>query len=232
VAHEIHTPLGAILSSVDLIERSARRVEDSLPPAADPGAASDQARKGLRALRSAAAIVAEGARRIEHVIRTLRLYSRLDEGEEMKEVDLRQGLESTLELLAYRLTDRIRVVREYGEIPALQCRPEALNQVFMNLLLNAVQAIPEQGEIRIRTRAQDGGVVVEIEDTGSGIPESDLPRIFQAGFTTRVRGSGTGLGLAICKRIVDDHGGTIGVDSSPGRGTTFTVRLPLTRRST
>jgi two-component system NtrC family sensor kinase len=219
VAHEIHTPLGAILSSVDVMRRSLGRVEE--------GSAGPDGR-AVKALRSAAAIVDEGARRIEHVVRTLRLYSRLDEGE-VQETDLHQGLDSTLELLRYRTGERIEVVRDYGELPAVRCRPDALNQVFMNLLLNAVQAIAERGEIRIRTRAEEGGVVVEISDSGCGMAQSDLSRIFEAGFTTRSRGSGTGLGLAICKRIVDDHGGTIGVESRPDHGTKFTVRLPVGR---
>ena len=219
VAHEVHTPLGAIVSNVDLIRRNLDRL------AADDGTDPARAGKRLSALGSAAGVAAEGARRIERVVRSLRMYSRLDEAEEQW-ADLREGLDSTLELIGYRLGDRVRVVRDYGDIPPLTCRPDALNQVFMNLLVNAVQAIRDDGEVRVTTRSDGEAIEVTVSDTGRGIPEADLEKIFEAGYTTKGRGSGTGVGLAICRRIVDDHGGTLGVESRPGEGTTFTVRLP------
>jgi signal transduction histidine kinase len=224
VAHEVHTPLGAILSSADLLERSIGRAREATAAAgtSSPGAVVEN----LDAMESATAVVAEGARRIERVVKTLRLFSRLDEAA-TKQVDLHEGIDSTIELLRYRLGDRIEVRREYGVLPLISCRPDALNQVFMNLLVNAIQAIPDKGEVRVRTRREGESVVVEISDTGVGIDEAELSRVFEAGFTTKKKGVGTGLGLAISRKIIGQHGGSIEVTTAPGEGSTFTVRLPV-----
>jgi signal transduction histidine kinase len=230
VAHEIHTPLGAVLSSTDLLRRSIRKISENID-ALDDGGDDGSKRECLQRLRSlddGVGVVAEGSGRIEAVLRSLRLYARLDEAP-LKEVDLHQGIDSTLDLLRYRMGDRIRVVRRYGEIPALTCRPDALNQVFMNLLFNAVQAIPDRGTIEIRSGVDGGYVQVEISDDGVGIAEADLPRIFDLGFTTKERGQGSGMGLSISRRIVSDHGGTLEARSGSGRGTVFVLRLPVER---
>jgi len=225
VAHEIHTPLGAVLSSADILRRAADRLGDAAGrPEGTP--TSDECAAHLRAIEPAAEVVLEGSRRIEAVIRALRTFTRLDEAP-LKEVDLHEGLDSTIELLRYRMGDRIRVVQEYGTLPLVNCRSDAVNQVFMNLLHNSVQSILEDGEVRIRTRAEDDHVVVEFQDTGAGIAEENLSRIFELGFTTKERGVGSGIGLAICQRIVRDHGGSLDVRSEVGEGTTFTLRLPL-----
>jgi signal transduction histidine kinase len=224
VAHEIHTPLGAVLSSADILRRSAERLAASADEPDSP--ISDECAARLEAIGPAADVVLEGSRRIEAVIRALRTFTRLDEAP-LKEVDLHEGLDSTIELLRYRMGDRIRIVRDYGTLPLVNCRSDALNQVFMNLLHNSVQSILEEGEVRIRTWAEDGHVVVEVHDTGEGIAEENLSRIFELGFTTKERGVGSGIGLAICQRIVQDHGGSMSVESEVGEGTTFTLRLPL-----
>jgi two-component system NtrC family sensor kinase len=143
-------------------------------------------------------------------------------------VDLRVGLDSTLTLVRHELKNRISVVKYYEEIPPIRCHPNQVNQVFMNLLVNAAQAIREKGEIRLRTFVEDGMVAVSVQDNGVGIPEKNLANIFDPGFTTKGVGIGTGLGLSICFKIAQDHGGRIDVESQVGKGTTFTLRLPVT----
>jgi signal transduction histidine kinase len=225
LAHEIHTPLGAMLSSADLLKRSLGRLRTAAKKDADETAASGVLKR-LEPLEKSAGILIEGARRIQAVVKTLRLFSRLDEAS-LKPVDLHEGLETTLELLHYRFGSRIRVVRDYGKLPDVFCRPDALNQVFMNLLLNAVQAIDRDGEIRVATRVVGKKVVVEITDSGLGIPAEHLSKVFDLGFTTKGGAGGAGIGLALTRRIVEEHDGTIRVRSKVGQGSTFTVRLPL-----
>jgi len=218
MAHEIHTPLGAILSSSDLLLRSIQRLRGG---GESPGDAEQ-----LDSMVASAELVGEGARRIHGVLRALQNFSRLDEAPE-KSVDLHEGLESSLQLLQHRLGDRIRIVRSYGELPCVSCRPDGLNQVFMNLLLNAVQAIPERGQIEVETTVAGKNVQVRIRDSGAGISPELLERIWELGFSTKAGQGGTGLGLALCRKIVNDHGGSIEVESQPGHGTTFTVSLPV-----
>ena len=119
------------------------------------------------------------------------------------------------------------MVREYGDIPTMICFPSRLNQVFLNVLVNAEQAIEEKGKIGISTRLIDNEIEIAISDTGKGIPRENLARVFDPGFTTKGVGVGTGLGLSICYQIIQDHKGSIRAESEVGKGTTFTIRLPL-----
>jgi signal transduction histidine kinase len=164
--------------------------------------------------------------RIIGIVSSLRNFARLDEAE-LKTADLHEGLESTLTLVHHELKNRIEVVREYGDIPPISCHPNQINQVFMNMLVNASQAIKGEGTITIRTFRQGDIVNVQFSDTGTGIPPENVSRIFDPGFTTKGVGVGTGLGLSICFKIVQDHGGSIDVESEVGKGSTFTIRLPL-----
>jgi signal transduction histidine kinase len=224
VAHEINTPLGAMLSSADLMGRTVRRLRDASDGI--EGERASELRRRLETLESSVEVLADASQRIESILRHLRLFSRLDEAP-LEEYDLHEGLDSTIELLRHKLTDRIGVVRTYGEIPRVACRPDACNQAFMNLLLNAAQSIDAKGEIRIATRLEGNEVVVEIGDTGSGIPQEALGRIFELGFTTRGGRGGSGIGLALVQRIVREHRGRVEVASRLGRGTTIRVRLPI-----
>jgi signal transduction histidine kinase len=160
------------------------------------------------------------------IVRDLRNFARLDEAD-FKEVNLNENIDSTLSLLQHELRDRIQVVKELSELPLVPCYPNRLNQVFMNLLLNAIQSITGKGEIRIQTRVEGPQVRVAIADSGSGIKAENLEKIFDPGFTTKGVGVGTGLGLSISARIIEDHRGTISVQSEVGKGTTFVVYLPL-----
>jgi signal transduction histidine kinase len=224
MSHEIHTPLGALLSSADLLQRTLEKTARQID---EQGDAFDVAafRRKLGALISSADVIGEGGRRIHGVLNALRNFARVDEAP-WKQVELSEGLESTLKLLQFRMGDRIKIERDYGDVGPVSCRPDALNQVFMNLLQNAIQAIPEQGRITVRTRREDGDVVISIGDTGVGIAPESRQRIFESGFTRRSKSGGSGLGLALSRKIVTDHGGDITVESEPGHGTTFHIRIP------
>src|SRR5919205_570181 len=184
----------------------------------------------LADLRSIIGDCGDGAGRIRDVVQNLRTFSRLDEAE-FKKVDIHESIESTLRLLArYYTADNVRLVRDYGELPPVDCFAGQLNQVWLNLLVNAAHAVREGGEVRITTRGEGERVYVSVSDTGCGVAPEHLPRIFDPFFTTKPVGEGTGLGLSVTYSIVERHGGRIAVESEPGRGTTFTVTLPVNAR--
>jgi signal transduction histidine kinase len=228
VAHEINTPLGAVVSNNDLFLRCFARLSQrarELGLAADPVLERD-----LAAVEELSEVTRTACARITNIVRELRTFARLDEADR-KTVDLHEGIESTLVLLAHLTKGRIDVRREYGTLPPIECHPNQLNQVFMNLLVNACHAVEDnggEGRITIRTShdARRGRVQVAVADSGVGIPRENLQRIFDPGFTTKGAGVGTGLGLSICYQIVEAHGGEIAVESEPGQGTTFVVSLP------
>ncbi len=206
VAHEIHTPLGAILSTLELVRTrmqgaSAAELSDLLD------------------------LIQDAGERIRKVVRTLRVFSRLDAAV-VDKVDLHEGLDSSIEMLGFEMRHRIRVEREYGKLPVVRCRSDQINQIFLNILRNAVQAILGSGTIRVRTFTEGGKAVVEIEDDGPGIAEENLERIFDAGFTTKAPGEGTGWGLSICRRIVREHHGEITAHNAPAHGAIFRITLP------
>ncbi|MFH1674651.1 MAG: ATP-binding protein [Pseudomonadota bacterium] len=167
----------------------------------------------------------EGTHRVKEIIQNLKDFARADEGE-LKEANINDGIEATLKIVWNELKYKCEVKKELGELPLIPCYLGQLNQVFMNLLVNAAQAIRERGEITIRTETVDGEVVIKITDTGEGIPPERLSKVFDPFFTTKPVGEGTGLGLAISYGIVEKHNGTIEVESELGKGTTFTLRLP------
>jgi signal transduction histidine kinase len=167
----------------------------------------------------------EGTERIKKIVLNLKDFAHPGE-DKLQFADINQCLESTLNVVWNELKYKATVTKAYGDLPIIQCYPQQLNQVFMNLLVNAGQAIEKKGEIKISTRADDAHVEVEISDTGSGIPEENLSKIFDPFFTTKEVGKGTGLGLNVSYNIIKKHKGTIDVKSAVGKGTTFTVRLP------
>jgi len=168
-----------------------------------------------------------GTRRIKEIAQSLRVFAREDDGQ-AQSVDLNEELESTLRMVGNELKYKCEVKRDFGPLPRITCPPTQIVQVFTNLLMNAAQSIETRGEIRIRTRQQDQEVVVEISDTGRGMTAETLARLFTPFFTTKPRGQGTGLGLSISRDIVTRQGGRIEVRSEPGKGSTFTVYLPIT----
>lgn len=169
----------------------------------------------------------EGSERVRDIVHGLKSFSRVDDAT-ASEQDIHEGINSTLKVVANEVKYNCDVVREFGDVPAISCNLAQINQVFMNLLVNAAQAMESRGTITITTAVDGDFVLIEFKDTGSGIPKDKLNAIFDPFFTTKPIGSGTGLGLSISYGIVKEHGGTIDVDSEVGVGTTFSVRLPLT----
>ena len=240
VAHELNNPAGFIYSNIDLlkdyVERLKRCLSDYEQVALSPEAATQIGK--IKKENDYDNIVADlgsilsdcytGAERIRDVVQNLRLFSRLDEAE-FKGVDLNEGIESTIRLLSgYYKAGRITLTRDYGEIPQVNCYAAQLNQVWMNLLVNAAQAIGEaEGEVLVKTRCEGRTVIVAVSDTGNGITAEQLKKIFDPFFTTKPIGEGTGLGLSISHGIVERHGGRIEVESALGLGTTFTIFLPV-----
>ncbi|NIR45923.1 MAG: ATPase [Gemmatimonadetes bacterium] len=226
LAHELNTPLGAIQSNRDVLNRAVARISDIL---AD-GVVDDEEIEHVRSLAQTISEVIEidqvAVDVIAQLVASVRNCWRPDEHEK-RCVDLHRGIDSTLLLLRHELKNRIKVEKEYGKLPPVFCYPGQTNQVFMNLLLNASQAIEGEGKITIRTYEKDGHAAVEISDTGSGIESDSIDRIFDSGFTTKGTRSGMGLGLRICREIIERQGGAIEVESTVGKGSSFRVTLPL-----
>lgn len=228
VAHEINTPLGSIHANADVSRRALGIIKDSLGEANEFVTSSKSGRflRALHILEDSNNTTLTATDRIVGIVRSLRNFARLDEAE-LKSVNIHDGLESTLTLVYHEYKNRIKIVRDYGELPPITCFPNQMNQVFMNLIVNAIHATPKEGTITIATRASDQHYTVAISDTGVGIPEELLPRIFDPGFTTKGVGVGTGLGLSIVYKIIQAHGGRVDVESIPGQGTTFTITCPV-----
>jgi len=170
----------------------------------------------------------DGTQRVKSIVQNLRDFSHVDKGE-FKFADINQGIESTLNIVWNELKYKAEVIKEYGDIPQIECLPQQLNQVFMNLLLNAAQAITTHGQIKIKTYRESKNIIIEISDTGIGIPKDNIARIFEPFFTTKEVGKGTGLGLSVAYGIVQKHNGKIEVESEVNKGTTFRVILPCAR---
>ncbi len=228
VAHEINNPIGAVNSSADNARRAVLKLRELLN--ADErlcGAMKDpEFDKLLKVLDDNTVIATTASKRIAHIVKSLKNFARLDEAE-FQRASIEEGLDTTLTLVHHEFKNRIEIFREYGSIPPILCFPNELNQVFMNLLVNASQAIPDKGTVTVKTAKDRDWVYVTIADSGVGIPPQNLKRIFDPGFTTKGVGVGTGLGLSISYNIVKKHDGEISVTSALGSGTEFTIKLPL-----
>jgi two-component system NtrC family sensor kinase len=246
VAHEINNPICFVNANLSSLKDYAGKLLAMLDAyescdgilQRDPATAGrlQQVRKDadIDFVRSdIASLIAEsleGTDRVRIIVQDLRDFSRA--GEAVWEwANIHACLDSTLNVVRNEIRYKAEVVREYGELPQIECYPSQLNQVFMNLLINGAQAIVGQGAITIRTGTEGDQVWVAISDTGAGIAPENMARIFDPFFTTKPVGKGTGLGLSLCYGIVERHGGRIEVRSVVGEGTTFRVRLPIQRLS-
>ena len=245
VAHEINNPIGFVNSNLGTLKnyvsdllRIIELYESGQPLLATDPALQNSIREAcekadLDFLREdIATLIAEsidGTARVRRIVQDLRDFSRVD-STEWQWADLHAGLESTLNVVRNEIKYKADVVREFATLPKVECMPAQLNQVFMNMLVNAVQSIPEQGTITLRSGCADDMVWISISDTGKGIPPELMTRIFDPFFTTKPVGKGTGLGLSVSYGIVDKHGGHIDVQSQPGQGSTFTIWLPVRRQ--
>ncbi|HEB88317.1 MAG TPA: PAS domain-containing protein [Deltaproteobacteria bacterium] len=252
VAHEVNNPMGFIHANLhqmseylgdlgkylEAVDRLAEAVAESDPEVIRAAAADVQAVSreiDLEFVRSdfekALLESAEGAERIRHIVKDLRDFSRPDPPARSP-ADINQALDSTANIVFTMMKHPVRLEKDYADLPKIEAYPMQLKQVFMNLLVNAYQAIEEReeaepGVIRIATAREGPEIVVRISDTGVGISEADRGRIFDPFFTTKSVGAGTGLGLSTSFQIIERHGGRILVESEPGHGTTFEIRLPL-----
>ena len=168
----------------------------------------------------------EGTERIKKIVQDLKDFAHPGQ-DKPKFADINQNIDSTVNVVWNELKYKADVTKDYGDLPQVQCYPQLLNQVFMNLLINAAQSIEKRGEINIKTRADNGYVKIKISDTGSGIPKENINRIFDPFFTTKDVGKGTGLGLNVAYKIIKKHHGKIDAKSVVGKGTTFTIRIPV-----
>ncbi len=169
----------------------------------------------------------DGVNRVKKIVEDLKEFSRLDRSDEWQSTDLQRCLDNTLGVALSGTAGKIEARKEFGSVPEVECLPQQLNQAFMNILINAVQAIKDRGTITLRTGIQDGEAWVEISDTGIGIPADILPRIFEPFFTTRPIGKGAGLGLSVAYALIQKHGGRIAVESTDGQGASFRIALPI-----
>jgi two-component system, NtrC family, sensor kinase len=214
VAHEINTPLGYANSNVGIVRESLQAMH------ADP--VHGEAMTEYAALLTDAE---HGLSQIADLVLSLKDFSRVDRSR-TEMFDVNEGLDTALKICHSQLKNRIEVERDYGELPKIPCAPSQLNQVFLNLLTNAGQAIDGAGRIHVRTRDAGADIEITVRDSGCGMDEETRKHIFEPFFTTKDVGKGTGLGLTIVYRIVEDHRGRIAVTSAPGAGTEFTIHLP------
>jgi signal transduction histidine kinase len=229
LAHEINNPIGTVIGAADVSKRALQKLEQRLGSGLSETELhrDQQLNRALSALNDNANITMIASQRIAEIIQSLKSFSRLDEAE-YQIADLHEGLESSLVLLGKKELSHVNVVRQFGEVPPIGCYPGLLNQVFISLLGNAAHAIVESGTISIRTYCEKVDVVVEISDTGIGIAPERMKRLFDFTFSadsTRVK---MGTGLLTAYMIVQKHGGQIEVTSDIGKGSTFSVRLPIT----
>ncbi len=243
VAHEINNPTGFVLSNLNTLEKYASRLTEFIndqskaieSPTDNCMQELAEKKKTLKIdfihddIKDLISESIEGADRIKNIVQNLKSFARVDESDLMM-ADINECIESTLNIVWNELKYKTEVFKDYGTLPLINCYPQQLNQVFMNLLINASQSIEKQGEIRIKTWNGDGMIHVSISDTGAGIPEDKMSRIFEPFFTTKAVGMGTGLGLSISYDIVKKHNGEIKVDSEVGKGTTFSVTIPIEER--
>ena len=245
VAHEINNPVGYINSNLGALQQYVATLLRLIKAyEKHEGELSPATREALNALKEEGDLAylrqdigdllsesVDGLQRVKRIVQDLKDFSHVSETE-MQWANVENGLESTLNVVWNELKYKAEVVKDYGGIPEIECIPSQLNQVFMNLLVNAAQSIQERGVITLRTRQSGDNIYVEIADTGAGIPPQILNRIFDPFFTTKPVGTGTGLGLSITHGIIRKHNGRIEVDSAPGRGTTFRITLPIRQPAT
>ncbi|MBV8635559.1 MAG: ATPase [Burkholderiaceae bacterium] len=243
VAHEINNPIGYIFSNFNTLTNYIDSLFDMLTAyeGAEPAVKDAATRASLEAMREKVELdflkedipvlmseSKEGIVRVRKIVQDLKDFSRVHGSQDWQWANLHQGIDSTLNIVSNEVKYKADVVKQYGEIPDIECLPSQINQVVMNMLVNAAHAIgSERGTITIRTEPLGERVLLEISDTGSGISKENLSRIFDPFFTTKPVGQGTGLGLSLSYGIIQKHNGQIEVDSEPGRGTRFRIVLPV-----
>lgn len=239
IAHEINNPVSFIYGNMDHLEEYLKDIKGVLSGFMDLKSLSPEEKKRmddlvrevdleflLKDLDKLIKSCKNGAERTKDLVASLRSFSRLDEAA-LKEADIHEGIDSTLEILTHNYKNRITVHKDYGRVQKVRCYASQLNQVFMNLLANAAQAIEGKGDVWIKTQGEGGKVLISIKDSGKGISKENMNKLFTPFFTTKPVGQGTGLGLSISYGIIEKHNGRIWAESKEGAGTTFNIELPL-----
>ncbi|SIO92540.1 ATP-binding protein [Vibrio spartinae] len=242
VAHEVNNPIGFVNSNLDMLKGYVEQLlalhdqyaqyEAVLPPEIQARLDAYKHSIDINYLRADIVTLVnesiDGVARVRRIVQDLRDFSRPGNCE-WQTTDIHSCIDSTLNVVWNEIKFKAEVIREYGTLPPVECLPSQLNQVFLNLLMNAAQAIPEWGTIIIQTAVAQDQAVITICDNGVGIDENMIPHIFDPFFTTKPIGKGTGLGLSVTYGIIEKHGGRIEVDSTLGKGSTFTIHLPIKR---
>jgi signal transduction histidine kinase len=249
IAHEINNPIGFILSNIGTLTDYVENLEKIITKYLQLGILVKDSNKDIKEIKTLLeeienileeidykfiiedvyTLLSEsitGTKRVNDIVQNLKSFANLDEAE-IKDADINECLETTLGIVWNELKYKAEVVKNYSEIPIISCYPGQLNQVFLNIVLNAVQAIEEKGIITIKTEHEDSYITISISDNGMGIPRENLSRLFDPFFTTKPVGKGTGLGLSISYGIIEKHNGNIEVESEVGKGTKFIIKLPF-----
>ncbi|HSJ66789.1 MAG TPA: ATP-binding protein, partial [Anditalea sp.] len=251
VAHEINNPINFVSSNINPLKRDISDLIEIMDAYRQMGIKefSPETLKELKNLEKEIDLdyvkeeidqllqgMEDGAKRTVEIVKGLKLFSRIDE-QDVKKVDLHAGISSTLVLLNSSMSNKIKIIKDFGEVPMVDCLAGKINQVFMNIVNNAVHALTENLEINpnpvivIKTSTEGEYAKIEIIDNGPGIPEHVKERIFEPFFTTKAVGKGTGLGLSIVYSIIEKHHGTLDVETVPDAGTSFIIKLPITQKS-
>ena len=242
VAHEINNPIGFVSSNLRSLDKYIKKLTGYLEllekglkeQAPESWEEIKPQRKKLKIdflLEDCDDLITEsldGSERVRKIVQNLKTFSRVDQAEEQL-ADLNECLESTISIVWNELKYKAQLEKDFAELPDIYCSPQELSQVFTNILVNAAQAIEKEGLVKIRSWLEDETIFISIQDNGSGIDKANLEKIFEPFFTTKPVGEGTGLGMSISYEIVKKHGGDILIDSELGKGTTFTISLPLNR---
>jgi signal transduction histidine kinase len=233
IAHEINNPLGYLLSNMSVLEEYLEKLGQFIRVSLQEknagrarGARDSEPEYLLEDFKTALRESRQGAERIRDIVQSLKEFSHRDE-KDLKAADLNRCVEDALRLCANELKHKAEVRQDLGKLPLVWCFPQQIEQVLVNLLVNAAQAIPEKGRIDISSRVEDERAVIRIRDSGSGIPPDQMKKLFEPFFTTKPVGKGTGLGLHVAYKIIKAHGGRIDVDSTPGVGSEFTLQVPV-----
>ena len=211
IAHEINTPFASVKSNNTIMTKLIQKIDN------------EDLKQMFLDINN---IDKEAVQRVSTLVTSLKKFVRLDEAE-LQEADINNELDLTLALIRHETKNKAEIIKNYANLPKIKCYPNMLNQVFMNILVNACHSIENKGKIEITTSVDNNNLIVAIKDSGKGIKKEHLDKIFNVGFTTKASGVGTGLGLAISQKIIDKHHGNIHVQSVLGQGSTFTISIPI-----
>lgn len=233
IVHEINTPVGALKSTMDTMSRCSAKINQILENSSTLAEVKNNGdyQKSLKILKENCQVASSASERIIKVVTSLKNFTRLDEAE-FEMADIHEGLDSALTLIQHEIKDRVLVEQNYSDIPEIRCYPAELNQVFMTLLRNAAQAIEKKGTITIKTSSDENNVYVKISDTGKGMPSEKIKSLFELGFTTKDTRVGMGMGLINAYNIIQNHKGELKVESEVGKGSIFTIILPMDLKET